>query len=130
MRDSNEQILAKMIGNTFSSVIGSKGDEQMRFSDETGAGFLFYHSQDCCENVDIEDVVGDLTDLIGSPITRAEVRTKDQDDPPEDAKDHGYESATWTFYEFATVKGSVTVRWLGRSNGYYSESVSIDEIAA
>lgn len=72
----------------------------------------------------IEDVCGDLNDLIGVPITMAE-EVESRENPPGITKEY-QDSFTWTFYKLATVKGYVTIRWYGESNGYYSESVSFD----
>lgn len=92
------------------------------------------HVQDCCEAVYIEDIVGDLDDLVGSPILMASEEVSDvnpdkiltQEDAEEDVEeDYWRESETWTFYKFATIKGYVTICWYGTSNGYYSEGVSV-----
>lgn len=112
-----------MIGKVMTAVTGAIGQDEMRFTSEAGDVFSFYHSQDCCESVSIEDIAGDLSDLIGSPILQAEEVSSDE---PENYEYSDY-SHTWTFYKFATANGYVTVRWLGTSNGYYSEGVYYSE---
>ena len=88
--------------------------------------YLMHHYQSCCESVVIEDICGNFEDLIGSPILIAEERCNY--DSPEGQVESRDMSETWTFYEFATLKGSVTIRWYGTSNGYYSESVNFERI--
>ena len=104
-----------LLGHTFTDVY-NEDDEKLIFVRSDGVKFMFYHEQDCCESVCIEDINGDLDDLMDTPILVADERTNHD-------VDGDYESATWTFYTFRTIKGSVDVRWLGQSNGYYSEHV-------
>ena len=114
--------MAQMLGKTFVKVVGSVGGYEMTFETAQGERFMFAHSQDCCESVDINDIVGDLQDLVGEPLLLAE---EVQGETPVDFNERDHESVTWTFYKFATRKGYVDVRWLGESNGYYSEGVDL-----
>lgn len=107
--------------------IRNTGDE-LHFVTQDGEKYMQHHYQSCCEDVRIEDICGDLEDLIGSPILLAE-EVINSDIHPEDIQakitedDYRYcrESFTWSFYKLATIKGSVTIRWYGTSNGYYGE---------
>ena len=115
-------VFPTMIGVTMKSVVNQGGDELI-FTAEDGRRFVFYYEPDCCATCSIEDVCGDLSDLEGAPIVEAEEASNYDHPAPEHA-----DSYTWSFYKFRTHKGAVTVRWLGESNGYYSESVSFREV--
>lgn len=90
-------------------------DDTLIFVTEDGERYTQQHCQECCEVVTIEDICGNLDDLIGVPILLAYEATN--------KGEAGGDHHTWTFYNLSTVKGSVTIRWYGVSNGYYSESV-------
>lgn len=119
-----------LLGRTLTRV-ENIDNERIRFTADDGAVFDLYHSQDCCESVRVEDIAGNLDDLVESPITMADESSSS--DVPDDVKakepDRYVESETWTFYRLATVKGYVTIRWLGESNGYYSEAVDFAQIS-
>lgn len=108
-----------MKGETFRKV-ERVGDDLIRFWNEDGSRYDMFHDQDCCECVEIKDIIGDLECLEGSPITMAECRTEEGESE--------HISATYTFYKFATERGYVTIDWCGESNGYYSEEVDIEYI--
>jgi hypothetical protein len=113
----------ELIGKVLVSV-ENQNDAKILFTADTGESWALLHEQDCCEEVDIEDIVGDLSDLVGSPIVRAEENSSNDEWPEDVPKPQYPDSFTWTFYRIGTIKGTVVIRWYGISNGYYSESVS------
>lgn len=120
--------VSELVGKTLSAVTVNERRDELVFEAEDGTKWLMYHEQDCCEGVSIEDICGDLDDLVGSPILLAEEVSSDGKIDPDKSPHEHADSWTWTFYKFATNKGSVTIRWLGESNGYYSESVDFGKL--
>lgn len=115
-------------GKTLTSV-SADGNEEILFETVDGDIYRMFHSQDCCESVYIESIVGDLQDLVGEEILVAEANQNLFDILKDIGKEEeSDESYTWTFYKFATRKGYVDIRWYGSSNGYYSEEVSFVKV--
>lgn len=128
-----------LIGKTLSDI--KRNEDQLIFVLTDGTEYKMYHEQDCCEKVSIDDINGNLSNLIGTPILLAKESTstepsdeqifkkeKDKIDQGDEYWDSGDYSFTWTFYKLATIKGYVDIRWYGSSNGYYSEKVSFVKV--
>lgn len=104
-------------GKTIIKVEGlEKGSDEILFHTSDGIVYKMFHYQECCESCIVEDVNGEIDDLIGSPILMAEERTNGEEDT-------SYGIEQWTFYTLATIRGYVDIRWYGESNGYYSTGV-------
>lgn len=125
MKDKFEDLKGKILIK-----IDKTENEELVFTTHTGDKYKLCHFQDCCEDVRIEDICGDLDDLIGEPILLAEEIINEQDTHHDGVQVPKYceESFTWTFYKLATRKGSVAIRWFGGSNGYYSETVDFVKV--
>ena len=103
-----------------------KKDHEIRIEIEGGRVFRFYHNQDCCESVRIaapKDSDGSLLSLIGK-----EIREVTQEEDRDDGADTDYDSWTKTTITFRTDSETVISRWIGESNGFYSEDVDLEEV--
>lgn len=120
--------ITDLVGQTILAIRKTADTLEFDTDGPTGRTYRFYHADDCCESVLIEDVIGDRDDLIGNPLLVAEEVVHRGANPPGVPAKQYQDSFTWTFYRFQTIKGAVTVRWYGESNGYYSESVDFMEV--
>ncbi len=127
--------ISDLRGKTLIKITGMEpGSNEIHFECSDGTTYVMQHIQDCCESVDLEDVEGDVHNLIGVPLVYAEERDNKRNiynaliwaNYPE-PEPTGADSETWTFYYLASEYGYVILRWYGCSNGYYSESVDFDE---
>jgi len=120
-----EVSLKELEGKVISSVVGlEKESESVIINTVCGKVYEFYHEQDCCEHVTLNDFEGDAGDLVGGVVVTAE---EISGEVPVNTNEY-QESETWTFYKIETNKGGLWMRWLGESNGYYSEEVSFVQL--
>lgn len=106
--------ISELIGQKIIKITGlEKESEEVKIETNHGV-YKLYHEQDCCEDVRLEDFELD-SDLTGALVVHAEESTLYNE----------YDN-TWTFYKIETNKGGLWLRWLGESNGYYSESIDIE----
>jgi hypothetical protein len=134
-----ENLKGKTISKIQNLEKGRGYDELIEFECTDGSKFGMKYDPDCCASCSIEDIIGDVSDLLNTEILLAEEVSSTE--PTSEVQAHraaekakaeaadeyyydSHESETWTFYKLATIKGSVTIRWYGESNGYYSESAS------
>lgn len=116
-------LIDELKGKTITQIEGMlRGSSCVQLTTSDGARYRMWADTYSRGQVQLEDVCGDILDLVETPICVAEARTMR-------GPSH-HSSSTWTFYELATMRGSVTLRWLGTSNGYYSESVNFEELDA
>jgi len=105
----------ELVGQTFKYYCVYDDKTEIIFINEKNKTFRMYHEQDCCESVSIDDINGDLDDIMNSPILLAEEVIN--------SGENEWGTETWTFYKLSTIKGTVVIKWYGESNGYYSETV-------
>jgi hypothetical protein len=112
-----------LVGKTIKDIIRSKpiDDDEIIFVCDDDTRYRMYHYQECCESVNIEDIVGgDLNNLIGKYIIDAYESNN--------GNYTEYSDEEWTFYTIITMEITYVIRWYGSSNGYYGTSVNFDDI--
>lgn len=121
MPDGKDTTFEDLEGKIISDISGcAEGSEQVRITTDSGV-WILHHEPDCCESVSLAEIHGDPSELIGGFVSLASESSNSDGPPP----DKWSESWTWTFYRLVTDKGTLVMRWLGESNGYYSEFVDL-----
>ena len=113
-------------GKTIQEIRGcKKHSDEVTIIFTDGSCLKFYHQQDCCESVLLEDY--DITPewLINSKIISVEERISRSGEGIKPLNNWA-ESYTWSFYVIKTSSSTMWMRWYGASNGWYSETVDID----
>lgn len=136
MKFYDKNLLKSLVGKTISeiAITNEKLILTLEYKwQEPKISYVFYSGAgDCGSEVYLADIYGGLKDLIGSPILTVKVSTSnDKPTDEEERKPEKYrfqEEHTWTFLKISTIKGFVTFRWLGTSNGDYSEEVIVEKV--
>ena len=114
----------ELSGKTFVSIKAC--DDELVLMDTNNVEYKLQHYYDCCETMSCPKVEGAVADILNKTIVLAE------DDYPADPdwyKDYADESHTWSRFALGTADGSKVTWWfLGQSNGYYGETMTLSKV--
>ncbi len=122
MSDAN---FFELKGQIVKEITGLEKDNDEVFIRTNNGTYKLYHEQDCCEYVRIVKVISNVNELIGKVIFAEEDAGANEPDWHTEYVD---ESRTWTKHVLKTENAILEFWFLGESNGYYNESVSIKKI--
>jgi len=105
-----------LAGKVITSFFTSHDQKKISIICSDNSGYIMHHERECCEEVWVDDICGDVDDILDTPVMSAVESVNVNDDP----------SKTWTFYKIDTRAGGITIRWCGESNGHYSETVDFE----
>lgn len=110
--------VSRLIGKTLVSADGEEFFADLVFTDTEGTKYflgnrLEREGIEVSGWVHIADIAGDLSNLVGAEILQAEEVSS------EPKGGDAIQSDRWTFYRFATRKGSVVVRFSDSDSDYY-----------
>lgn len=111
---------------TFNEVL-----QEIYFTTSENKIYVLRHEQECCEEVLLTDIAGDLTSLVGNQVLQAEEVSNDKgkySKKKKPLKNKLQSCYTWTFYKLGSKGGYITISWYGTSNGCYSEKACLYEL--
>lgn len=110
-----------LVGKTIVCCSAKQYDTEITFqcSDGTVYGMSCSEIESIFQEVKLEEIVGDIEDILNTPICLAEESSNSEKS-----------TEVWTFYTIRTNKGTVVFRWLGWSEGYYAMDADFYQITS
>jgi hypothetical protein len=120
--NSSSESFRQLIGKTIVKIEFLEEDDRIIFTTDDKTAYSCYHMQECCEIVQIEQIIGDLQSICNSPIVEAEWHEYYHDISSDDEENDVYSRTTTTQYILTEQGESVKIIWDGQSNGCYGEA--------
>ncbi len=119
--------LKELLGKTLVKLIGAKqGSMEVTLTCSDGTSYIMYNNDEYDDEAEVTKILGDVTNLLHSPIILAEcfeIRShvgSMQAMPPE--------ADVITYFNLATIKGEVRIEWFYNSDGYSEELVLFQQL--
>jgi len=111
---------SELLGKTLLDIkiIQNDNQQEIHFIVEDGKYIMM---KDPNQDIRIKEIVGNLDDLIGSPI----IKTDRSFSTGVIEWSEFWGISIWTFYELATKKGEVSIMWFGKYDENYSEYLDL-----